>query len=72
MDKDKAPCFGLVLWLHKTLVECLLEIVSYYCRGISGFLKLGEVEMRLAAAARRHLLFCKNLGGPAPQPVMLL
>ena len=33
-------------------------------RGVTGYLKLGgQVVMRRVAAARRHLLFCLNLGG---------
>ena len=42
------------------------DIVPYYCRSVTGFLKLGEVVMWRAAAASWHLLFCKNLGDPAP------
>ena len=36
-------------------------------RGITGYLMLGgQVEMRRAAATRRRLLICQNMGGHLP------
>ena len=67
-------CFGLfkmdfhlrIKIDHKT--NCYL----YRNRGVNSFLKVGgQVVMWRAAAGRRRLLFCQNMGGNCPPPPLL-